>query len=75
MAERCRDLLRQIAMAREITVIRGELGRRYWGPHLWARGYFCATVGTVTDEVIKKYIESRQWTDDGGKGFKIVSQP
>ena len=108
---RCRDLLRQIAMAREITVIRGalapdhvhmlvaapptiaacrlvqylkgrssrklqmeydELRRRYWGQHMWARGYFCSTVGTVTDEVIKKYIESQTWEDDGGKGFKIV---
>ena len=23
----------------------GELGKRYGGQHLWARGYFCATVG------------------------------
>jgi putative transposase len=110
---RCRDLLRQIAMAREITVIRGalapdhvhmlvaapptiaacrlvqylkgrssrklqmeydELRRRYWGQHMWARGYFCTTVGTVTDEIIKKYIESQTWDDDGGKGFKIVEE-
>ncbi len=25
------------------------------GQHIWARGYFCATVGQVTDEMI--YIE------------------
>ena len=113
IGKRCRDLLRQIAMAREITVIRGalapdhihmlvaappslapsklvqylkgrssrklqmeydELKRRYWGQHLWARGYFCATVGTVTAEMIKKYIEEQTWQDDGGKGFKIVSE-
>ncbi len=111
IAQRCRELLRQIAMAREVTIIRGalapdhvhmlvsapasmapfklvqylkgrssrklqmefdELRRRYWGQHLWARGYFCATVGTVTDEVMKKYIESQAWEDDGGKGFKII---
>lgn len=33
------------------------LRRRYWGQHLWARGYFCATSGTVTDEMIKEYLE------------------
>lgn len=35
-----------------------ELHRRYWGQHLWARGYFCASSGTVTDEMIKEYLES-----------------
>ena len=24
---------------------------------MWARGYFCATVGTVTEEMIANYIE------------------
>ena len=51
-----------------------SLGKRYWGRHLWARGYFCATVGTVTDEVIKRYIEGQRWEDDGGKGFRIVEE-
>lgn len=31
-----------------------ELRKRYWGQHLWARGFFCAT---VDEETIKKYIE------------------
>jgi REP-associated tyrosine transposase len=34
-----------------------HLRRRYWGQHLWARGYFCASAGTVTDEMIAAYIE------------------
>jgi putative transposase len=34
-----------------------HLRRRYWGRHLWARGYFCATVGDVTEEQIHRYIE------------------
>ncbi len=33
------------------------LKKRYWGRHLWARGYFCATVGQVTDEMIREYLE------------------
>ena len=37
-----------------------QLKRRYWGRHLWARGYFCATSGTVTDEMIKAYIEHQE---------------
>jgi putative transposase len=36
-----------------------SLRKRYWGQHLWARGYFCATAGTITDEMIKAYIEQQ----------------
>jgi len=35
----------------------GELRRQFWGQHLWARGYFVASSGNVTDEVIAQYIE------------------
>ncbi|TGA97992.1 IS200/IS605 family transposase [Sporolactobacillus shoreae] len=48
-----------------------ELRQRYWGQHLWASGYFCRTVGTVTEETIKQYIENQ----DNGRDdetFKIV---
>ena len=41
-----------------------QLRKRYWGQHLWARGYFCATVGTVTEEMIKQYIENHQDEDN-----------
>lgn len=40
-----------------------ELRRRYWGSHLWAKGYFCSTVGAVTEETIKKYIEDQKEED------------
>ena len=33
------------------------LAKQFWGRHLWARGYFAATTGNVTDEVIAQYIE------------------
>jgi len=49
-----------------------ELRKRYWGQHLWARGYFCATVGAVDEETIKKYIESQKWDEDE-EGFKITA--
>jgi putative transposase len=37
----------------------GELQRRFWGRHMWARGYFAASTGNVTDAIIKEYIESQ----------------
>ena len=33
-----------------------ELNRQYWGQHMWARGYFVAISGNVTDEIIAEYI-------------------
>lgn len=32
-----------------------ELKKIYWGKHFWARGYFSATSGNVTDDVINEY--------------------
>ena len=49
-----------------------ELGKRYWGQHLWARGYFCATVGAVDEDTIKHYIETQRWDEDD-EGFKITA--
>ena len=34
-----------------------QLAKKFWGRHLWARGYFVASSGNVTDEVISQYIE------------------
>ena len=45
-----------------------QLRKRYWGQHLWARGYFCATTGTVTEEMIKEYIEKH---NDGNDNFTV----
>jgi len=34
-----------------------RIARQFWGRHLWARGYFAASSGNVTDEIIAQYIE------------------
>ena len=47
-----------------------ELRKRYWGNHLWATGYFCRSVGTVTREIIKEYIENQQ--DEYEENFKVL---
>ena len=111
VAERARDLIRQICESRELKIIRGavspdhihllmaapphlapskivqyikgrssrrvqeefpQLRKRYWGQHLWARGYFCATVGAVDEKTIMAYLENQKWDDDD-HGFKITA--
>ena len=37
-----------------------ELNKQYWGRHLWGRGYFVASSGNVTDEVIMEYIRTQE---------------
>ena len=37
-----------------------ELNKEYWGRHLWARGYFAATTGNVTDEILMEYIRNQE---------------
>ena len=51
-----------------------EMRRQFWGRHFWARGYFAASSGNVTDEVIKEYIESQgeQPPDEQADNFKVV---
>lgn len=50
-----------------------HLQKQYWGRHLWTRGYFVATSGVVTDEVIMEYIHQQEGTEpgDGGDAFRI----
>jgi len=36
-----------------------HLRKRYWGKHMWARGYFCATIGKITENMISAYIEQQ----------------
>jgi putative transposase len=36
-----------------------RLSKEFWGRHLWGRGYFAASSGNVTDEVIMQYIATQ----------------
>ena len=51
-----------------------HLQKQFWGRHLWARGYFVASSGNVTDEAIMAYIQQQDGTepDDGGDDFQIT---
>jgi len=61
----------QLSVSRAVQFLKGKsshrllsefasLRRRYWGQHLWGRGYWVASSGNVTDEVWKRYIEDQQ---------------
>ena len=41
-----------------------HLRRQFWGRHLWARGYFAVTSGTITDDMINEQ-EGEPVEDDG----------
>jgi putative transposase len=45
--------------SRKLMMEYKSLSRAFWGRHIWARGYFVASSGNVTDEVIMKYIEEQ----------------
>jgi putative transposase len=109
IAERVRDLIREICKANDVEILKGHiskdhvqifvsvaphlsvsqlaqsmkgktsrkmlmeyksLSRAFWGRHMRARGYFAASSGNVTDEVIMKYIE-QQGLEPPDAEFKI----
>jgi putative transposase len=109
IAERLRDLIREICRTNDVEIIKGHiskdhvhlflsvpphmsvsqivkllkgktsrkmlmefktLSKTFWGRHIWARGYFVASSGNVTDEVIMKYIEQQGLEPPDGD-FKV----
>ena len=48
-----------------------QLKKRYWGQHLWARGYWVATSGNVTDEVWMEYIKNQRPPEPDDE-FRVV---
>ena len=45
--------------ARKLLMEFNHLRKECWGRHLWARGFFVASSGNVTDEVIMEYIRTQ----------------
>jgi len=43
--------------SRKILQENPKLNKSFWGKHFWSRGYFTATSGAITDEMIMHYIE------------------
>jgi putative transposase len=64
----------QVTISRRVQRIKGKtaykllqefahLRKKFWGPHLWARGYFCCSSGNVPDEVINEYMANQNKAD------------
>jgi putative transposase len=71
-----------ISVSRAVQFLKGKsshrllsqyasLKKRYWGQHLWQRGYWVASSGNVTDEVWKKYIEGQE-LEGPDDNFKVL---
>ena len=99
VAIRIRDIIRQIAMEHEISILSGKIARdhvhifvsyrphvdvstmvqwlkgissrvilqefphlkkQFWGKHFWARGYLAVSSGSITDDMVRKYIEEQE---------------
>ena len=37
-----------------------RLRKQFWGRHLWARGYLAVSSGTITDEMVREYIDKQE---------------
>lgn len=49
------------------------LKKAFWGQHLWSRGFFVVSSGSITDEMIMEYIESQdEDLDKRGDNFTIL---
>lgn len=44
-----------------------HMRKRYWGQHLWSRGYFAVTVGELNSEEVQRYIEEQEEKHQGGE--------
>ncbi len=73
----------QLAPSKVMQAIKGKssnrlmrdfrsLSKEFWGRHLWARGFFVASSGNVTDDVIAKYIELQGAEPQDDDEFKIT---
>ncbi len=49
-----------------------QLSNFFWGRHLWGRGYFVATSGSVMDEIISEYIKSQDTDTENSDEFSII---
>ena len=56
--------------SRKLMMKYSHLRRQCWGRHVWARGFFVASSGNVTDEIIMEYIK-KQDLDKPDGDFRV----
>jgi putative transposase len=58
--------------SRKLLMENRGLNKAFWGRHLWARGYYVASTGNVTEEMIARYIENQDEAErDEDADFKV----
>ena len=60
--------------SRKLQMEYKELKKQFWGQHLWARGYFVASSGNVTDEIIAQYIQDQDLEEKAGTDNFTITQ-
>jgi putative transposase len=74
----------QLSVSKLVQYLKGKTSRKllqedqrlkklFWGNHLWARGFFAVSSGTVTDEQIMAYIEGEdEDAEKRGDNFTVL---
>ena len=74
----------QLSVSRAVQHIKGKTSRKlmqenkqiskmFWGQHLWGRGYFVVSSGTITDEMIMEYLEKQDEDEEKrGDNFTVT---
>ena len=48
-----------------------ELGKRYWGKHLWGIGYGAWSTGNITEEIVQEYLKRHKSSSNDTDEFKL----
>ena len=73
-----------LAVSKLIQYIKGRTGRkllqefehlrkRYYGGHLWSRGFYSATSGNITDQMIIDYVKTQDREAEDDDNFEVTS--
>ena len=46
--------------SRKLMMEFSHLKKRCWGQHLWARGYFGVSIGSLNEQQVQEYIEAQE---------------
>ncbi len=59
--------------SRKLLQESAQLRKRFWGQHLWGRGYYAVSSGNITDEQIMDYIKNQdEDAEKRGDDFTVV---
>ena len=59
--------------SRKLLEENAVLKKKFWGAHLWGRGFFAVSSGSITDETIMEYIEKQdEDAEKRGDEFTVI---